>query len=192
MLVAAPGWPGPAASWLSFTTACGGAGPRGSSRDSTAGRSARAPSRPGGATSSAARDRPLLGVGWPPCAGPRRPPRRARLRAVGKKGTATAGAAERERVGAALVIGGRPTPPRGGAPGPAAPPPGGAALVIGGHPAQHGGGPPARAPGHLGGAAVLGDVEEGEGPLAGAGMRCAQSQVAQVLRCLTPARVINT
>src|SRR4051795_9886983 len=142
MLVAAPGWPGPAASWLSSTTACGGAGPRGSSRDSTTGRSARAPSRPGGATSSAARDRPLLGVGWPPCAGPRRPPRRARLRAVGKKGTATAGAAERERVGAA--------------------------LVIGVHPAQHGVGPPARAPGHLGGAPALRDLKQGERALTGA------------------------
>src|SRR3954469_15954688 len=37
---------------------------------------------------------PFSGWGGPPCAGPRRPPRRARLRAVGKKGTATAGAAE--------------------------------------------------------------------------------------------------
>ena len=53
-------------------------------------------------------------------------------------------------------------------------------------------GSPARAPGHLGGAAVLGDVKEGEGPLSGAGMRRIQGQVAQVLRRLTPARVINT
>jgi hypothetical protein len=67
---------------------------------------------------------------------------------VGKKGTAAAGAAERER--------------------------GGAALVIGVHPAQNRVGPPARAQGHLGGAAVLSDVEEGERALAGAGMRCAQ------------------
>jgi hypothetical protein len=57
--------------------------------------------------------------------------------------------------------------------------------------ADHRVGPPARAHGHLGGAAVLGDVEQGEGPLAGAGMRCAQGQVAQVLRCLTPARAIT-
>src|SRR3954454_2812380 len=122
--------------------------------------------RTGGATSRAALDRPLLWLGWPPCAGPRRPPRRARLRAVGKKGTATAGAAERERVGAA--------------------------LVIGVHPIHHGVSPPARAQGHLGGAAVLGDVKEGEGPLAGAGMRRIQGHVAQVLRRLTPARVVNS
>ena len=53
-------------------------------------------------------------------------------------------------------------------------------------------GPPARAPGHLRGAAVLGDVEEGEGPLTGAGMGCAHGQVTQVLRRLTPARIVNT
>jgi hypothetical protein len=85
---------------------------------------------------------------------------------VGKKGTAAARAAERECV---RTLG-----------------------IVGVHPAQNGVGPPARAPGHLGGAAVLGDVKEGEGPLAGAGMRRAQGKVAQVLRCLTPARVINT
>jgi hypothetical protein len=85
---------------------------------------------------------------------------------VGKKGTAPARAAEGERVGAA--------------------------LVIGVHPIHYGVGPPARAPGHLRGAAVLGDVEQGEGPLAGAGMRRIQSQVPQVLRRLTPARVVNT
>jgi hypothetical protein len=85
---------------------------------------------------------------------------------VGQKGTAAAGTAERERVGAA--------------------------LVIGVHPAQHGVGPPARAHGHLRGAAVLGDVEQSQRPLAGAGVRCAQSQVAQILRRLTPARVLNT
>jgi hypothetical protein len=67
---------------------------------------------------------------------------------VGKKGTAAAGAAERERV---RTLG-----------------------IVGVHPAHHRVGPPARAPGHLGGAAVLSDVEEGERPLAGAGMRCAQ------------------
>src|SRR3954469_3500583 len=116
-----------------FQTACGGAGPRGSSRDSTRARSARGPSRPGGATSSAGLDPPLLGGGWPPCAGPRRPPRRVRLRGADKKGTAPAVAAERKRVGAALVRGGPPAQPRVG--------------------------PPARAHGHLGGAAVLGDVK---------------------------------
>jgi hypothetical protein len=84
---------------------------------------------------------------------------------VGKKGTAAAGAAERERVGAA--------------------------LVVGVHPIHHGVSPPARALGHLAGAAVLGDVEEGESPLTGAGMRCAHSQIAQVLRRLTPARIVN-
>src|SRR3954453_18805591 len=163
---AARGRPVPATSWLSSRTACGGAEQPGSSRDSTLGRSARGPSRPGGATSSAGLDPPLLWGGWPPCAAPRRPPRRVRLRAVGKKGTATARAAERKRVGAA--------------------------LIIGVHPAQPGGGPPARAPGHLGGAAVLGDVKQSECPLAGAGMRCAQRQVTQVVRRLTPARILNT
>ena len=85
---------------------------------------------------------------------------------MGKKGAAAAGAAERERV---RTLG-----------------------VIGVHPAQHSVGSPARAPGHLGGAAVLGDVKEGERPLAGAGMGCAQGEVTQVLRRLTPARAINT
>ena len=85
---------------------------------------------------------------------------------MGKKGTAAARAAERERVGAA--------------------------LVIGVHPIHHRVSPPARAHGHLGGAAVLGDVKEGERPLAGAGMRCAHSQVAQILWRLTPARIVNS
>jgi hypothetical protein len=85
---------------------------------------------------------------------------------VGKKGAAAARAAERKRVGAA--------------------------LIIGVHPIHDGVGPPTRAPGHLGGAAVLGDVKQSQRPLTGAGMRRAQSQVAQILRCLTPARVINT
>src|SRR3954463_8537004 len=96
-------------------------------------RSARAPSRPGGAVSSVGLDPPRRGAASRPCAGPRRPPRRVRLRAVGKKGTAAARTTERERVGAA--------------------------LVIGVHPAHHGVSPPACAPGHLRGAAVLGDVE---------------------------------
>ena len=84
----------------------------------------------------------------------------------GQKGTAAAGAAERERVRALGIVG----------------------L----HPAQHGVGSPTRAPGHLGGAAVLGDVKQGERALTGAGMGCAQSQVTQVVRRLTPARAINT
>src|SRR3954465_2115734 len=85
---------------------------------------------------------------------------------VRKKGAASAGAAEGERV---RTLG-----------------------IVSMHPAQHGVRTPTRAPGHLAGAAVLGDVKEGERPLAGAGMRCAQSQVAQVLWRLTPARIINT
>ena len=85
---------------------------------------------------------------------------------MGKKGTASAGAAERERVGAA--------------------------LVVGVHPIHHRVSSPARAPGHLGGAAVLGDVKQSQRPLAGAGVGCAQSQVPQVLWRLTPARAINT
>src|SRR6185312_6265342 len=116
-----------------------GAEPRGSSRGSTPGRSARGPSRPDGARSSVARGRPLLWVGWPPCAGPRRPPRRARLRAVGQKGTAAAGTAERER--------------------------GGTLRGVGVHPIHHGVGPPARAQGHLGGAAVLSAVKQSQRPL---------------------------
>jgi hypothetical protein len=84
---------------------------------------------------------------------------------VGKKGTAAARAAERERVG---TLG-----------------------IVGVHPAQHGVGPPARAQGHLAGAAVLSDVKQSKGPLAGAGMRRIQGQVAQVLWRLTPARIVN-
>ena len=64
-------------------------------------------------------------------------------------------------------------------------------MVIGVHPIHPRVSPPARAPGHLGGAAVLGDVEQSERALAGAGMRRIQGQVAQVLRRLTPARAIN-
>ena len=84
---------------------------------------------------------------------------------MGKKGTAAARAAERERVGAA--------------------------LVIGVHPIHHRVSPPARAHRHLGGAAVLGDVEQSQCPLAGAGVRCAHGQVAQILWRLTPARIVN-
>ena len=85
---------------------------------------------------------------------------------MGKKGTATAGAAERERV---RTLG-----------------------IVGVHPVHHRVRPPARAHGHLGGAAVLSDVKQGKGPLAGAGMRRIQGQVAQVLRRLTPARIVNS
>jgi hypothetical protein len=85
---------------------------------------------------------------------------------VGKKGTAAARATERECV---RTLG-----------------------IVGVHPAQHGVGPPTRAPGHLAGAAVLGDVEQSQRPLAGAGMGGAQGEVTQVVRCLTPARAINT
>ena len=85
---------------------------------------------------------------------------------MGKKGTASAGAAERERV---RTLG-----------------------VVGMNPIHHRVRPPTRAQGHLGGAAVLGDVKQSQRPLAGAGVGCAQSQVPQVLRRLTPAREINT
>jgi hypothetical protein len=85
---------------------------------------------------------------------------------VGKKGTAPARAAERERVRA---LG-----------------------IVGVHPIHHRVRPPARAPGDLRGAAVLRDVKQSQRPLAGAGVGRAQSQVPQVLRCLTPARAINT
>jgi hypothetical protein len=84
---------------------------------------------------------------------------------VGKKGTAAARAAERERVRA---LG-----------------------IVGVHPIHHRVSPPARAHGDLGGAAVLSDVKQSQRPLAGAGMRRIQSQVAQVLRRLTPARIVN-
>jgi hypothetical protein len=85
---------------------------------------------------------------------------------VGKKGAAAARAAERERVGAA--------------------------LIIGVHPIHHRVGPPARAPGHARGAPALRDLEEGESALTGAGVGRAQGQGPQSLRCLTPARIINT
>src|SRR4029079_3612792 len=134
----------------------------GSSRGSTSARTAREPNGQGGATSRAGLDRPQLWAASRPCAGRRGSPCRVRLCGAGKKGTASARAAERERVRA---LG-----------------------VVGVHPAQHGVGPPTRAPGHLGGAAVLGDVKQSQRPLTGAGMGCAQSQVTQVVRRLTPAR----
>jgi hypothetical protein len=85
---------------------------------------------------------------------------------VGKKGTATAGAVERER--------------------------GGTLRVVGMNPAHHGLGMASGALGQARGAPALRDVEQSQRPLAGAGVGCAQSQVPQVLRRLTPAREINT
>jgi len=85
---------------------------------------------------------------------------------VGKKGTATAGAVERER--------------------------GGTLRVVGMNPAHHGLGMACGALGQARGAPALRDVKQSERPLAGAGVGCAQSQVTQVLRRLTPAREINT
>ena len=35
------------------------------------------------------------------------------------------------------------------------------------------------------------ELRESKGPLARAGMECAQGHVAQVLRCPAPARIIN-
>ena len=67
---------------------------------------------------------------------------------MGNKGTAAASAAERERIGAALIVG---VPP-----------------------IHHRVSPPARAPGHLRSAAVLGDVKQSQRPLAGAGVGGAQ------------------
>ena len=84
---------------------------------------------------------------------------------MGKKGTATARAAERERVGAA--------------------------LVIGVHPIHHGLGMAPGARGHARGARALCDLIESKGPLTGAGMGRAQGDVAHILRGPTPARIIN-
>ena len=67
-----------------------------------------------------------------------------------------------------------------------------AAFVIGMHPAHHGLGMASGALGQARGAPALRDVKQSERPLAGAGVGCAQSQVTQVLRRLTPAREINT
>ena len=85
---------------------------------------------------------------------------------MGKKGAATARAAEPERV---RTLG-----------------------VIGVHPTHDGLGMAPDARGHARGARALCDLIESKGPLAGAGMRCTQSQVTQVLWRLTPARIINT
>ena len=85
---------------------------------------------------------------------------------MGKKGTASAGAAERER--------------------------GGTLGVVGMNPAHHGLGMASGARGQARGAAALRDVKQSERPLAGAGMGCAQGQMTQVLRRLTPACIVNT
>jgi len=60
------------------------------------------------------------------------------------------------------------------------------------HPAHHGLGTPAGAQGDLRGADLLSDVEQGERPLAGAGMGGAERQATQVCWRLVPARKVNT
>jgi hypothetical protein len=59
-------------------------------------------------------------------------------------------------------------------------------------PAHHGLGVAPSLQGELGGTGAMHEIEEGEGTLAGAGVRRVQGQQAQVLRGLTPARKINT
>ena len=59
-------------------------------------------------------------------------------------------------------------------------------------PAHHGLGVAPSPQGDLGGTDAMRQIEEGESPLAGAGMRRVQGQGAQVLRGLTPARKVNT
>jgi hypothetical protein len=59
-------------------------------------------------------------------------------------------------------------------------------------PAHHGLGVAPSPQGELGGTGAMREIEEGEGALAGAGMRRVQGQRAQVLRGLTPARKVNT
>ena len=120
--------------------------------------------RPAAAGSSAAPGRPLLGVGWRPYAGRRRPPHEAPLRSSRKGGSAT-GAAERER-----------TRPLG---------------VIGVHPTHDGLGMAPGARRHARGARALRDLVESKGPLTGAGMGRAQGHVAQVLRRPAPAGTVN-
>ena len=58
--------------------------------------------------------------------------------------------------------------------------------------AHHGLGMASGALGQARGAPAWRDVKQSERPLAGAGVGCAQSQVTQVLRRLTPAREIVT
>jgi hypothetical protein len=84
---------------------------------------------------------------------------------VGKKGTAPAGAAERQGV-RTLGVAGVP-------------------------PAHHGLRMASRARSYARGAPALCDLDEGERALTGAGVRRAQGQGSQALRCLTPARIVN-
>src|SRR4051794_8586878 len=109
---------------------------------------------------------PFYGGGWPPSAGPRRPPRRVRLRAVGKKGTAAARAAVGDGLG---TVG-----------------------VVGMNPAHHGLGMASGARGQARGAPALRDLKQGERALAGAGVGCIERQGAQILRRLIPTRIVNT
>jgi hypothetical protein len=59
-------------------------------------------------------------------------------------------------------------------------------------PAHHGLGVASNPQGELGGAGAMCEIEQGEGALAGAGMRRVQGQRAQILRDLTPVRKVNT
>ena len=106
----------------------------------------------------------LLEVGWPPYAGQRRLPHEAPPRSE-RKGGSAAGAAKTERV---RTLG-----------------------VISVHLTHDGLGMAPGARGHARGARALRDLIESKGPLAGAGMRRAQGQVAQILRGATPACAVN-
>ena len=64
--------------------------------------------------------------------------------------------------------------------------------VIGVHPTHDGLGMASGTRGYARGATALRDVEEGERALAGASMGRVQGQMAQVLRCPAPARIINS
>ena len=75
---------------------------------------------------------------------------------MGQKGTATAGAVERER--------------------------GGTLRVVGMNPAHHGLGMAPGARGQARGAPALRDLKQGERALTGAGVGCIQRQGAQILR----------
>ena len=65
-------------------------------------------------------------------------------------------------------------------------------CLTAGRKSHHGLGMASGALGQARGAPALRDVKQSERPLAGAGVGCAQSQVTQVLRRLTPAREIVT
>ena len=60
------------------------------------------------------------------------------------------------------------------------------------NPAHHGLGVASNPQGELCGTGALHEIEQGEGALAGAGMRRVQGQRAQILRDLTPVRKVNT